>query len=249
IEGNQIEGGDYGIGTDGSFPLALTVGLFSAYSQDIENELGAEVMSRYPNGVVHQGIVQLEGEDYVRGQQVLLNLASRQAVQRKDESGFGENINIVNNQILNSIMGISLYRVKQSYVWKNQIESLSKGYVGVGVSDSYSIPIFENYIKNWNKGVWIVGSPQGNSEWGSSFIGMGAKPPVFSSLNRWEDVGNILVNNIWSIAIENAGYDNAVRSNQISSTEGQGQCLFINAKTTNPSMDWTTFNSDPSCNN
>ncbi|MCB0410802.1 MAG: hypothetical protein KDD29_11330, partial [Flavobacteriales bacterium] len=146
IVNNDIEGGDYGIGSDGSFPLAVTVQLFNEYSEQIVNALGQETMLKYPNGIATQDRILLEGLDFVRGQQVLFNIASKNAVDKNIETGFGSNIFLSYNKVKDAVTGISLYRMKNSVIGNNKIESNDKGFVGIGIYDTYDTALYLNSI-------------------------------------------------------------------------------------------------------
>ena len=72
---NNIHGGDYSIGCDGSYPLYTTVKLFQNHWSTILKQYPVWA-KKYPHGPVNNGVLIFHDHDFVLAQQVLLDMAS-----------------------------------------------------------------------------------------------------------------------------------------------------------------------------
>jgi len=249
VSGNTISGGDYGIGTDGSFPLLMSVDLFKENWALIKSKLGQEFSNKYPQVPLDAaGNLALQGHDFVLAQQVLFDKGSAEAIKRKDESGFGSELRLHDNTISDSVTGVSLYRMKNTLVYDNRITGVTDPYVGVDLNLTYSSFVYNNEVKNWRLGVRLMGAPGSYSELGSSFNGIGVVPPQGNSQGAWLTKGNHLYWTWWhAVQIVNGGWDNSVRGN-VSDAALNGDCDYTGAKRLMAGIDWTTENSHVSCN-
>jgi len=244
IQKNIIQGADYGIGSDGSFPLGLSISLFKKHWSQIYNQLGADFQRRYSSGLpLKNNELDFQGLDYILSLQVLLDLASEEAVKRNDETGFGSDIQIIDNDITGSTVGISLFKMKNSNVYGNRIRSTEAfNKFGLLMDESYNVFAYSNTINWWEVGVMVRGLPGNLTKYGSSYNGVGTVPPT-ASVSTWSNPGNIFDGNLHSIIFSGAGYNNSARNNQIKG----GSCDFSGGKNTNGGS-WISGNSLASCN-
>ena len=83
VAGNRITGADYGVGSDGSFPLYTTVAMFQYYWPVIYARETPAFRARYPHGLpldAHGNLAFADTDDYVTAHQVV----SRGTKQKKE---------------------------------------------------------------------------------------------------------------------------------------------------------------------
>lgn len=127
VANNSIRGGDYGVGTDGSFPLFTSVRLFKALWPQIYHQMSPAFRQRYSpsSPPLTQGgsLAFTSVQDYIDAQQVLLNAGVHAHVSSSDpkvyDAGFGVNISVNGNTIMDSVTGVSFYRQRASRVTNN----------------------------------------------------------------------------------------------------------------------------------
>lgn len=210
IHDNVIEGGDYGIGSDGSFPLYFSVPTYVTYWSDI-TKLYPAFRSAYPNGPAYpNGSLALRPGDDILANQVILDLASKRAAAADDRTGFVTFLQIYNNRNTNSIVGISLFKVDRAEIYGNTINDTSANSLfGVLVDSTINSFVYSNALNWWPTAVLVRGAPGDVSYWGASYNGVGIKPPGPGS-TQWQYPGNQFQGNGKNVSIENAGTGNNV---------------------------------------
>ena len=207
IYNNTIQDGDYGIGADGSFPLYLSSSSFVQYWSNILS-VYPSFASKYPQGPVLNDTIVLQGIDFIDANQVLLDLASKRAAGVDDETGFNSQLNIFNNTISNSVIGIDLFKGNWSNIYLNTISATSPFHLyGILFDSTSNSFVYSNTIQWWTTGVLIRGAMGDLSYWGSSYDGVGIQPPSSENAS-WSYPGNILNGNETSVLIQNAGIGN-----------------------------------------
>ncbi|MBB5019101.1 hypothetical protein HNQ59_002399 [Chitinivorax tropicus] len=206
---NVIEGGDYGVGSDGSFPVFIMPEYYKKYWSAI-TEVHPEFSIKYPNGPVDSsGKAYLKPMDDILANQVLMDVASKRAAQVDDRVGFVIYPVIQGNRITNSTVGVSLFKVDGAKISNNVINSTSKSKFGILFDSAVNSFAYDNRINWWPVGVYVTGMPYQVSKWGSSYNGIGIKPPLEGS-NQWAYPGNIFQGNIRNVVIEKAGSGNNI---------------------------------------
>ena len=158
ITDNYIVGGDYSVGTDGSFPLLMSVPLFENHWQSILKYYPT-FSTRYPEGCAKDGKLVFQGNDFVLASQVLLDMASHYHALSSQENvydaGFNSNITIANNTMRGAVCGISLYRTRNSLISDSTISSAvgALAMYGVELGMSHNISVDQNRIS----GSWLAG--------------------------------------------------------------------------------------------
>jgi len=250
VEGNTISGADYGVGSDGSVPLHLTVELFKRHWSEIVSALGSSFQQAYPGGVPldSQGELAFKQgtDDFVKAQQVLLDLAARQYAGTSEHlTGFVRELRISNNTISDTVTGVAVYRGRRVWVGGNRLTrnpgaGLNK--VGVHIDESHDCYVYDNQIRGWGTGVLLSGRPGGRTRWGASFNGVG----VYLEDGSYPELGNTLTENARGIVFDSAGHDNAVRRNIVAGSTPA--CDFSGALPNTSGNDWTTDNTPAQCN-
>jgi hypothetical protein len=129
---------------------------------------------------------------------------------RWDESGFGDGIRISDNTMTHSTVGISLFKMRNVNIFWNSISSTSAfSLYGVLISQSYNVFAFSNVIRWWPTGVSVTGRPGDVTRLGSSYDGVGIKPPLPWD-ESWSTPGNAFDGNVRNTEIRDAGYGNNV---------------------------------------
>ncbi|WP_175013907.1 hypothetical protein [Burkholderia lata] len=210
IHDNVIEGGDYGIGSDGSFPLYFSVPTYVAYWSDI-TRLYPAFRGLYPNGPANpNGSLALRPGDDILANQVILDLASKRAAVADDRTGFVTFLRIYNNRNSNSIVGISLFKVDRAEIYGNTInETSANSLFGVLLDSAINSFVYSNSLNWWPTAILVRGAPGDVSHWGSSYNGIGIQPPGPQS-TQWQYPGNRFQGNGKNVSIENAGTGNNV---------------------------------------
>lgn len=250
VRNNLIRGGDYGVGSDGSPNIYETCELFQFHWQRIYDRSDNYIKDRFDRnrfpGNCSQNHLGFDGDAYVKARQILLDLAVTQFASSNEQQfydkGFITNMIVHDNDIKNSVVGVSLYRVKDSHVFRNKIHTRTNIFrkYGVLVASSYSNWIYGNGVDDYEVGIEVSGEPtlEGqpwkNSKFGSSFNGIGLKKEG----NSYPEIGNTLRNNQIGIQIRYAGFDNSVRSNIIENAKDGCRIAGL----TRSSIDWTTSN-------
>eukprot|EP00051_Salpingoeca_urceolata_P001572 m.42063 g.42063 ORF g.42063 m.42063 type:complete len:643 (+) comp11510_c0_seq2:155-2083(+) len=255
---NTISGADYAVGSDGSYPLHVTVSLFVRYWAVIYARGTAAFRQRYspnhppltPDGQLNFTTV----EDFVRSNQVLLDIAVSTTAQSNDstvyDAGFNTGLDVINNTLRGSVCGVSLYRAHDSVVSGNRIfhgPEQNLAMVGISLSNAHGCWVYGNSVNgSWDRAIQLVGQPRKMSRWGSSFnrVGVRRDGGVFVA------VGNVLEAAGVGIDLTGCGYDNAVRNNTVMVVGGAGQpCSYRGARCQRqPHPAWATGNTPPSCN-
>lgn len=247
VIGNRIRGGDYSIGCDGSYPLYTTPPLFQAHWAQIL-KLYPQWSAKYPHGPLDASGKNLifEGNDFILAQQVLLDLASsahaHSADPEQNDLGFISSLRIRDNQLLNSVSGVSIYRTRDSLVSNNSIASLQQplAMFGVSVSASHSNVISDNVLSGWQMALQAIGAPLDDhrgcggcqSRWGSSLNAF------LANTVRASKAGVVL-----GVAASDAGRNNQVVGNNIDSASVSAACDYSGAFDTS-----AAGNTPPSCN-
>ena len=229
ITDNDIAGGDYSVGTDGSFPLLMSVPLFVNHWQSILEHYPA-FATRYPAGCAKDNKLIFQGNDFVLASQVLLDMASHYHALSSQESvydaGFNSDLTITNNTMRGAVCAVSLYRTRNSRISNNVISSAvgALAMYGVELGMSHNISMDDNHVSgSWHAGVIAQGAaiddPHGC---GPCQAHLGAS---FNTLTRNEVIG--CANGIVLGFGMRAGAGNVVRGNSVS--DCQNPCNFSNA--------------------
>ncbi len=268
---NTIRGGLVGILTDGSYPLLYTSLLFQNYwSQILEGIRAAnsetyanEFAERYPQAPLTQGQLDFGGriDDYLRAGQVLLDLASKAAVQsnngERQQMGMPYDIVIENNDVLETIRALVLYRSQFAHLYGNRLfghERSSMSDTGITLNHTSNSFVAENNIRNFDVGIHLTGVPQTLSVLGSSYTGIGVK--WLRESNEFPEVGNLIQNVNLGIYVGSAnprqpqalaGYNISVRKNILNVLSARA-CNLVGASSTRPDIDWFTENLATSAN-
>ncbi len=255
---NRIIGADYGIGTDGSYPLHTSVELYKQEWPKIYDRASNEFRDRYSDGIPldHNGqLAFLTLEDFLRAQQTLFNLASGAVAQSQDpkifDFGVCARLRIHSNEMQRSTVGISLYKTKSVWVEENRIERGGRDSFfpfGILIADARDSWIGGNQIEGARVGVQLVGRPAVLSKYGASFNGIGVIRDNTSQVFHIRQ--NIIENVMQAVVFREAGENNSVRHNQISlaSDSDARACDYSGGINSDPFLDWTTGNSVAACN-
>lgn len=255
---NNITGGDYAVGSDGSFPLYVTVDMFKHFWATIYSRMSAAFRAEYsPNGPPldsHGNLAFKNVQDFVNAQQVLLDLSVAAHVNSTDpavfDAGFGHDIVVAGNHLQDSVVGVSLYRQRRFTVAGNTVLSTKAntlGMWGVLLDHSHNTTASSNFLSGWSTGVMVRGIPGTLSRLGGSFstVGGWASP----RLDADRSGGNTIVNCSTCVRFWGAGWDNAVRDNDCTGWSPSGvACDYSGAQRLRPGVDWTTGNTPAQCN-
>eukprot|EP00039_Didymoeca_costata_P004591 m.74493 g.74493 ORF g.74493 m.74493 type:complete len:591 (+) comp12466_c0_seq2:45-1817(+) len=184
VSNNTIYGGDYGVGSDGSYPLYVSIPMFTYYWGDIYKSMPPSFQKRYspkhPPLDSNGNLAFQTVDDFVHAQQRLLDIATTAENNNTDVSvydgGFGKNIVITGNNISYSVVGVSLYRQKDTIVSNNVLENAIWNLTtiftmwGISIDHSHNTTTTNNIINNWNgTGIMVQGRPMTLSRLGGSF--------------------------------------------------------------------------------
>lgn len=191
VRHNLLLGGDYGVGSDGSFPLYVSIAMFLALWPEVYARGSPAFRQRYsPAGppLDKQGDLAFATvQDFVDAQQVLLDLAVQARVASSDpvvyDAGFGVDICVAANTVRGSVVGVSLYRQRLSAVVGNTVEAATpaaanannqtQGMWGLLLDHSHNCSAAGNRLAGWHVGVMVRGEPGTLSRLGGSFSVVG----------------------------------------------------------------------------
>jgi hypothetical protein len=250
VVGNTLYGGDYAVGSDGSFPLYTSVALFQSLWPLIYKAMSPAFRKEYsPAGPpldAHGHLSFHAVQDFVDAQQKLLDLCVRSRVASTNPSifdaGFGVNISVLNNFISGSVAGVSFYRQRASVIAGNRLVA-GRGQLamwGVVLDHSHNTTVSHNIANGWKVGVMVRGLPKTLSRLGGSFSCIG-------SWGSGPQSGNLIRNCQTGVQFLAAGYDNAVRGNTIVGFAHEA-CDYRGAQRLKLGVNWTTDNQPISCN-
>eukprot|EP01052_Picozoa_sp_SAG31_P001033 SAG31_NODE_33_length_32018_cov_69.763088_17_plen_636_part_00 len=222
VVGNHIQGGDYSVGADGSFPLLMSAQLFAHHWPAILTYYPAW-KAKYPGGpVAANGKLLLRGNDFVLAGQVLLDMASKYHATATDEptydAGFNRNLTVRGNVLSGAVCGVSLYRTRSSSVSGNTIRAASSSLsmYGVELGASHNNRVENNtLIGQWRVGLLAEGAgvddPRGC---GPCQAHLGAARNVFSRNTALRSLKGIVLG-----LNTDCGQNNSVIDNNVTSCE------------------------------
>lgn len=183
IHHNVIEGGDYGIGSDGSFPAFIPHSYVDVVAYYGDDETSPNIFREC-----------YQDKTSILKNQCVLDIASKFAATEGNGNGFNWLVDIHDNLITDATAGITIFKGDGYRVHHNTINNTSNiadtvPSWGVTLDSAINSFVYANTIQWWHHSVVIRGEPGVVSEFGSAYNGIGIKPPSNGD-PAWECIGN-----------------------------------------------------------